>query len=232
MLKTIQPSRIAFSMRVVGAAGYDETRDALSHDWVRWSEKLGAIALAMPNAASDVARFLDFGDPELIVLTGGNDAVRGRPDGDPAPVRDRCEHAMLEYAAARDIPVLAVCRGMHVLNLHFGGRVQAALPGDGVGHAGQPHEIEFEPIALAGCERMRVTTNSFHRQGVIRDGAAPALRILATCTNDGVVEALAHPEHRMLGLQWHPERAGSPADVDEMLLQALLSPLPFWSRTR
>lgn len=215
-------------MRVLRAEGYSEVRDALSHDWIRWSDSRGALPLTVPNAMSNLERFLDIGAPELIVLTGGNDAVSGRPGGDAEPIRDRCEHALLEYAADRDIPVLAVCRGMHVLNLHFGGRVVGALPDDGASHAGKVHELAFEPIASAAVGRKTAIANSFHRQGIVREDVAPGFSVLATCARDGIVEALAHPGRRMIGVQWHPERANAPADIDEKLLQELVCPRPFW----
>jgi len=218
-------------MRIVRARGYGEARDALSHDWVRWSEERGAIPMAVPNALSDFAPFLDQGAPRLIVLTGGNDAVAGGPGGDAEPIRDRCEHALLDYAAARDVPVLAVCRGMHILNLHFGGHVVPVLPDSGAGHVGGSHQIRFEPDISCALGRDRAATNSFHRQGVARNGVAPALRVAATCARDGFVEALIHPSRRMIGIQWHPERPNPASDVDGVLLDTLLCPRPFWVRT-
>ena len=48
--------------------------------------------------------------------------------------------------------------------------------------------------------------NSRHHQAITRDGVAPGLRVAAT-TEDGVVEALEHPQQRWaLSVQWHPER--------------------------
>lgn len=98
-----------------------------------------------PSAAADVVARLD-----AIVLTGGEDvdpALYGaRPHprtGPPVRERDRWEQAVLAAGLARDIPVLGVCRGMQLMNVHAGGTLIQHLP-DRVGHHGHnPYRGHF-----------------------------------------------------------------------------------------
>jgi len=70
-----------------------------------------------------------------LLLTGGSD-VDPRLYGEtpspqtepPDPVRDAAEAALIDEALARDLPLLAICRGMQILNVHLGGSLIQHLP--------------------------------------------------------------------------------------------------------
>ena len=64
--------KIAISLRIVNAANYDEKRDALSHDWPTFLEKLGFNPIFVPNSLSDVIAFLADMKVDGIVLSGGD----------------------------------------------------------------------------------------------------------------------------------------------------------------
>jgi putative glutamine amidotransferase len=233
---------VALSMRVVFAEAYAEPRDAISHDWTTWLEEQGHTPLLVPNALASPADFLRAFRPDALVLTGGNDAVaptaqaEGGAHGSAAgsatgssvsPDRDRTERALLAAAVDGGLPVLGVCRGMHVVNQYFGGAVR---PGDcGARHAGTVHRVRLSPPfdALAGSERLDV--NSYHRQWVPLDGMAPGLTRVAVDDVDGVVEALAHQVHPVLAVQWHPERRGAGEPLGRRLLARLLAGGAFWA---
>ena len=115
------------------------------------------------------------------------------------------------------MPVLAICRGHQLLNVALGGALlqhlaerepHRARRGEGDAIDSGWHEVALETgsrlAALFGARTLRV--NSRHHQAITRDGVAPGLRVAAT-TEDGVVEALEHPQQRWaLSVQWHPER--------------------------
>jgi putative glutamine amidotransferase len=157
-------------------------------------------------------------DVEGLVLTGGTDIepVRYRefalPETEePDRERDEIEFELLAEALQRDLPVLAICRGFQLMNVHQGGtlrqhiesgrhRVLTEDKGEAV------HEIEVEPgsrlAAILGATRVGV--NSRHHQSVERVGAN--LWVVGRSVEDGVVEAFELPVKRfVIGVQWHPE---------------------------
>lgn len=156
-----------------------------------------------------------------LVLTGGVDldpslygAAPHPKTNRPRPDRDAFERALLEEAIARDLPVLAICRGHQLLNVVCGGALLQHIE-DGSHRAdykAHPDGISRRhPVALTG--RLadiygvhELIVNSRHHQAVTSKTLAPPLRPLATSL-DGLVEAVELPGQRwILGVQWHPER--------------------------
>ena len=158
-----------------------------------------------------------------LLLCGGPDVHPERygqkPDPDARlqlrPELDDLEFRVLEYALAKDMPVLAICRGMQVLNVAFGGRLIQDLsghrnddPNDNEEHTS--HLIYVAPgaksaaiIGSAGFFKV----NSYHHQGLTEAHRAPRLMSTAYSVEDGLVEGLESPEHSwVIGLQCHPER--------------------------
>jgi putative glutamine amidotransferase len=119
-----------------------------------------------------------------------------------------------------------VCRGMQLLNVHFGGRLVRNL--DEVcerrnSHVASNHEIEI--VDAGWRKRLKtkaVRTNSFHRQGVTLSTLSSQLRPFAVDAN-GIVEGLYHPDLPITGIQWHPERSNSASEVDDIVLRSWLT---------
>jgi gamma-glutamyl-gamma-aminobutyrate hydrolase PuuD len=224
-----RPITIALSLRVVNAPNYNERRDAIAQDWIAWTDSLGALPLLVPNAVRDPAAYLNHFKPDLLVLTGGNDAVPGgHSTGDYDEQRNRCEHILLDTAFKKNTPTLAVCRGMHIANLHFSGQVRPKLPDGGSLHVASTHQVQLlEPLA-GKYGKTAAMTNSFHRQGILPEDVASPLSALAVSTSDGVVEAFMHRSNPLIGIQWHPERPHSATALDSHLLRALLSTRDLW----
>jgi len=123
------------------------------------------------------------------------------PDQD----RDRLESALLRDALHRDLPVLAICRGLQLLNAVLGGTLEQHIEGHNHRKLRDAHEIRIAPRSR--LERILGTpsymVNSRHHQAAGK--IAPGLRLTATAP-DGVVEALEVPGKRFaLAVQWHPE---------------------------
>jgi len=151
-----------------------------------------------------------------LLLAGGADVGPeryGQPR-DPTtlsePARDALEFALLQAVLERDLPVLGICRGLQLLNVHFGGTLIQDLPGHRADSQGNSatHIIHVDAasrlVRLIGLSE--TTVNSRHHQGVGRDDLAGPLRASAW-SPDGVIEALEHPGHRWaIGVQCHPER--------------------------
>lgn len=156
-----------------------------------------------------------------LLLTGGHDvdpALYGQAVlpacGELSAARDALEGWLLDWALERDMPILGICRGVQMLNVHLGGTLYQDLPTQrpsGVEHSQQPpyetpvHTVQVEQDSflaeLIGAGSFLV--NSLHHQAV--DAAAPGLVVNARA-EDGVTEALHMPGKRfVLGVQWHPE---------------------------
>ena len=125
---------------------------------------------------------------------------------------DDMELEALEYALAEDMPVLAICRGMQLLNVAFGGSLIQNLPGHRNDDEDAPaqHLIYLAPgakasavIGSAGFFRV----NSIHHQGLREPQRAEGLMTTAYAVDDGLIEGLESPHHSwVIGLQCHPER--------------------------
>jgi gamma-glutamyl-gamma-aminobutyrate hydrolase PuuD len=210
---------------VIGLSTYAETARMLV--WEREFAMLHASYVAAVRRAGGIAVLLppqDDGADEVLsrvdglVLTGGADVDPRRygqqPDertSRPRTLRDEWESALAAAALDRDLPLLAVCRGLQVLNVVLGGTLHQHLP-DRTAHDGhQPApgsfgavDVNLEPgtrtAALLGS-RTRV---SCHHHQALAD-VAQALRVTGRA-DDGTVEAAEIPGKLFaVGVQWHPE---------------------------
>ena len=223
--------RVGISLRVIESVTYPETRDAISHDWIRFLAGHGVVPVLIPNSLPNLRVFLEGLDVCGFLLTSGNN-IGLLPDeedldiDDASVPRDETERALIAFAVEQHLSVLGVCRGMQLLNVHFGGRLVRNL--DEVSerrnsHVASNHEIEI--VDAEWRRRLRtkaVTTNSFHRQGVTLATLSSQLRPFAVGAK-GVVEGLYHPDLPITGIQWHPERSGSASEVDDIVLRSWLT---------
>jgi putative glutamine amidotransferase len=199
--------------------------------YVRAVERAGGRALLVPPAADGVEETLDALDG--LILSGGNDVDPAAYGAEPhaatggvRPERDRAELALLEGALARDMPVLAVCRGSQLLNVARGGDLVQHLP-EMVGdekHRETPgvfsaHGVRVDPGSrLGGLVGDRAPVQSHHHQGFGRVGAD--LRE-AAWADDGTLEAVEDPSKRFaLGVLWHPEEGEDAALFEALVAEA------------
>lgn len=197
-------------------------------DYVRAVERAGGRPVLVPPSENGIEETLDVLD--AVIFSGGSDLDPATYGQEPHPAtkgvvedRDRAELALLEAALARDMPVLAVCRGSQVLNVALGGDLVQHLP-EVVGHDDHKHtpgeysdhDVELEPeTRLAALLGDHAPVKSHHHQGFGRVGSG--LREAARA-DDGTVEALEDPSRRFaLGVLWHPE-----AGEDLRLFEALV----------
>ena len=195
------------------------------YDYVRAVERAGGRALLVPPDDEGIEEVLDALDG--LVFSGGGDLTPETygAEADPAtkgtnPERDRGELALLTAALERDLPVLAICRGIQVLNVVRGGEIVQHLP-DVLGHeehravVGEwsEHSVRVDPSSRIG--EVRGSVKSHHHQGLGRIG--DGLREVAWA-EDGVVEGVEDPEKPFLvGVLWHPE-----ASEDQRLFDRLV----------
>jgi putative glutamine amidotransferase len=189
--------------------------------YVRAVELAGGRPLLVPPSVDAVEETLDALDG--LVLSGGSDLDPSLYGADPhpetknlRPERDRAELALLEAALARDLPVLAICRGLEVLNVARGGDLVQHLP-DVVGH----HEHKLDPGVFGDHEvrfanGTRAPVKSHHHQGPGRLGER---LVPFAWADDGTVEGLEAEDRRfVVGVLWHPE-AGEDAALFRGLVE-------------
>ena len=196
----------------------------------------GAPSIIPPVAGPELAAALLDG-LDALVLSGGADIdprhYRAQPHqklGAIEAERDASELALFAEAVRRAMPVLAICRGLQLVNVALGGTLWQDLPSELVAHpqsgprTERIHAVEVTAGSLLadalGTTSCRV--NSFHHQA-IRDHA-PGLRTSAHAP-DGVIEGIEGTGAQwLLGVQWHPEEFwAESAAPDGGLFRALVA---------
>ncbi|MFL5639650.1 MAG: gamma-glutamyl-gamma-aminobutyrate hydrolase family protein [Gemmatimonadaceae bacterium] len=216
----------------------DTNRVRLTAAYVTALENAGLVPLIVPPLSSADAASAVLDSVAGLVLTGGEDVDPARyGEQRHAKVRsvnaarDATEAALIEEARARGTPVLAICRGIQILNVALGGTLVQDISSEcntNIVHDedgprdSRSHEVSIEPGSLiakaVGTEHL--TVNSFHHQSVKR--VADGMRVTAR-SPDGVIEGLESTEDDwwVMAVQWHPEEMNeSPEPWDRGLFKA------------
>ena len=193
----------------------------LAGDYVYSIERAGGIPVLIPQCSSEeqISSLLDRLDGVLI--SGGHDVDPQHYNarlksccGDLSPKRDRQDIAVVRCAYQKKLPILAICRGIQIMNVAFGGTLyqDLALEGGFEYHScrtsprnNRVHEIltdEGSILRAVFGDRLRV--NSYHHQGVRDLGTNVSA---AAHSEDGVIEGieLTGGNPFSVGVQWHPE---------------------------
>jgi putative glutamine amidotransferase len=207
----------------------DTSRVRLTAAYVTALENAGLIPLIVPPLANADAASAILDSVAGLVLTGGEDV-------DPArygekrhekvrsvnAARDATEASLIKEAKERGTPVLAICRGIQILNVALGGTLVQDIPSQcetKIAHDeesardSRTHEISVEPGSLiataVGTEHL--TVNSFHHQSVKR--VADGMRVTAR-SPDGIIEGIESTDEDwwVMAVQWHPEEMTDSAE--------------------
>ncbi len=192
---------------------------ALGLPYLQGLEAAGALPLVMPPLSEEaIEPLLDRLDG--ICLSGGPDldpqnyGARPHPELGPTdPDLDRFELAVARRADAREMPILAICRGTQALNIVRGGALHQHLPeiSEAVSHRQRTpgtetsHPVDIDPGSrlAAAIEGNEIDVNSFHHQAIDRLGDG---LVVSARAPDGTIEAVEDPTRPFLiGVQWHAE---------------------------
>jgi putative glutamine amidotransferase len=232
---------------VIGISAYREEAQ-----WGVWSQSAvlvpatyvdkvtaaGGIALVIPPSSltqGSVGQILDRLDG--LVMAGGADLNPELYGEEPHEEttgwrndRDDAEMSLVDSALSRDLPVLGICRGLQLMTVHAGGRLEQHLP-DVVGHERHrptlgvfgEHEVTLVDGSLA-AETLgsSVRVKSYHHQGVADAGT---MSVVGNA-DDGTIEAVQDTRRRFaLGVLWHPEAGDDPRLFDALIAAASGTPL-------
>src|SRR5262245_60692175 len=182
----------------------------------------GAVPYLVPHPQGTVSADEVLDGFDGLLLIGGEDVAAEVSGAAPGTIganadadRDRWELGLLEAALGSGVPVLAICRGMQLLNIAHGGTLHGHMTGHSPEHPAIPddasaafahrHRVDVATGSLLGAAVGTdvLETNSLHHQAVDRLGHGLVVTAVAT---DGVVEAVEPATTSWcVGVQWHPE---------------------------
>ena len=188
----------------------------------------GEPVLAWPDTQDRAAALVAAAD--AVVLQGGDD-LDLRPFGiptvhprenHPPTEQDAADLAVARAALAAAVPILAICRGMQVLNIVLGGTIHQHYDETSVPHGSNLHDVDVVPGTLleevmGGGAR---SGWSSHHQAC--DRVADTMLLSAT-TSDGCVEAFESRDGKVIAVQWHPEVDAATVPHQQALFDWLVS---------
>lgn len=196
--------------------GITDTRSKAMSNYLAWFEGEGVDVVKLEVNSHD------YKGCSGIVLTGGTDvhpdAYDGEHDYPNKPdewdeERDQYEEIVYNYAKVNKIPILAICRGLQLVNILEGGTMIQDLGEGNITHKKEEndkeHTVTVDSRTLLGdiTGSMSGTVNSAHHQAVDEPGRS--LMVSAT-SKDNVIEGLEYKDKTnkgfMIAVQWHPER--------------------------
>ena len=199
--------------------------------------RAGGLPVLLPPVDGDALAEAWLDRLDAVILTGGGDL-------DPAlyggrthptvynldPARDTSELAVTRAVLKRSMPVLAICRGLQVLNVALGGTLHEHLPdviGEQVKHRMPPREPVPHTVTIESDTRLHAilgvneaTGVSWHHQGIrsLGRGLEPSAH-----APDGLIEAAELRDHPWcVAVQWHPEMSAAEDPVQQRLFDALV----------
>ncbi len=214
-------------------AKWADAGEAVPAQYLEGLRRAGALAVIAGGGPDDAEALVARVDG--LMLIGGADVDPARYGEDPHPTvygldpaRDAYELALVEASMRLGVPLLAICRGIQVLNVACGGTLWQHLPDrGGLPHGAPPddpvgarHDVRIEPGSrlhvLAGGVNTLAGCPSVHHQASRQVGEG---LVVTAQSEDGVIEALETPPDGpwCVGIQWHPERT-APVDPAQQAL--------------
>lgn len=203
--------KIGISLRVVDNQNYEEKRDAISHDWSQFFEKLNFIPILIPNALCNIESFLEELQLDGIILSGGSDIGVNIE-------RDKTEKKILEYGVKNNLPILGVCRGMQIINDFFNGEIMKAENNE---HVNLDHLISIIDQTFSNIFGNEISVNSYHKNMIYQNNLGENLNVFAISKKDNSIEGFFHNQYSILGVMWHPEREQN--KNNKLLLQKIFN---------
>lgn len=167
--------------------------DFIDHYWIRYFEKRKINFTLIPNSKNLLSNYLSK-NVDLILLPGGNDIYEKNLS---SKNRLAIENRLIKYSIKNKIPLIGICRGMQVINIFFGGKIDKITG----------HMKKFTKISMRHnlFKKKILKVRCFHNYGIKPKSLSKDLEIYATDKNDNI-EMVKHKDYSIRGLMWHPER--------------------------
>ncbi len=206
----------------VNSRGVREKRYWVKQAMVAAVENAGGEPLLLPFIANQTRARQVIGALDGLLISGGDFDIdphcygekRRKECGSAVPERTKSELLLLSGALAAHKPVLGICGGCQLINVHFGGSLYQDIPSqkkNALAHSQpRPHACTSHRVAVAAKTRLAAITgtaslavNSTHHQAVKMPGRGLLPSAMAP---DGVIEGIEAADGRFIvGVQWHPE---------------------------
>jgi putative glutamine amidotransferase len=219
--------------------GTSPERAFVNSTYLRALQEAGGVPIALPPQLAPEVLAVLMTRVDGLLLTGGGDMDPSRFGEAPhptlydvAPSRDTVEIEAIRMAMERRLPVLAICRGIQVLNVACGGSLYQDVgsdPGTTLPHSQkEPRNQPTHKVKLTRGSRLagvmgadEVEVNSMHHQAI--KGLGTGLVAVAWAP-DHIVEGVESedPSRFVLGVQWHPEELVGDSEPARRLFAALV----------
>ena len=170
--------------------------DAASSFWY-----VSIVNSFVPNSEEKVRNYIKSWGINGFILSGGDDLG-------VTISRDNTENIILEYAIKNNFPLLGICRGLQLIVKFMGGSISKGGCEFVKRHVSNKHEIMYKNV--------KRKVNSYHSFKIDNLNFPDRLRVLATDSTDGSIEAVYG--EKILGLMWHPERKKHISDWEKELI--------------
>src|SRR5215468_4270128 len=217
------PARIAIPVPHSGDAAYAE-RALPQYEHAVQMAGGEPVRVPLDRAAGEVRKLVESCDGVLLPGSPADvDPAKYAAVRDPKTAaadlrRDTVDELLLDDAYRLRKPVLAICYGLQILNVYRKGSLVQHIESSVNHEAGKKvpiaHTVQItqgsklaEVVRGSKADMSRLPVNSSHHQSAESPG--DGLRVVARCSEDGVIEALegTAPDHFVLAVQWHPERS-------------------------
>ena len=161
--------------------------DCIESNYITFFEELNVELIPVSNFQNKKIK------SDFLILTGGGEI------DDSQANRNMTEKELFEKAISNKTPVIGICRGMQYINIILGGKIKKLNNLNIKREIGKEHKIKLY--------NNTIFVNNYHNNGIYTDDLAKGLEIIALDEENGIVEGYISKEPKILGLQWHPERA-------------------------
>jgi len=232
---------ITCSRRIVEGWGPDSPSDTIDYTFEEYSRAIrhcGGAPVLIPIAQTKETLQTILERIAGLLLSGGPDIHPKSYDEQPLPELgevdedlDRMELEIAKMAFQRNLPILAICRGVQVLNVSRGGTLYQDIPTQVRGSMNHIQKVDKSiPTHIIRIEGKTLLHHLFRRKEIWVNGKhhqaikdlAPDF-IVSARARDGIIEAVEHPSKLfVLGVQWHPEGTWEKDPYSKKLFRAFV----------